>query len=100
MEAEWRKRAAGVVPAKPKARPAGQRHRTLGKGNAYALVGRASSGAAKRMSADTPTNPPLIERAHLEMPDPRFAARKPFRHAIGDMGKGNRKFFFRRIGAH
>jgi hypothetical protein len=36
----------------------------------------------------------LIQRAHLEMPDPRFAARKPFRHAIGDMGKANRKFFF------
>lgn len=26
IEAEWRKRAAGVVPAQPKARPEGQRH--------------------------------------------------------------------------
>lgn len=26
IEAEWRKRAAGVVPAQPKARPGGQRH--------------------------------------------------------------------------
>jgi len=26
IEAEWRKRALGVVPARPKARPVGQRH--------------------------------------------------------------------------
>lgn len=29
IEAEWRKRALGVVPAQPKARPEGQRHRLI-----------------------------------------------------------------------
>jgi hypothetical protein len=63
IEAEWRERAAGVIPPKPKARPEGQRHQALGKGNAYAPVGRASNGAAKRMSADTPTNrPPMMQK--------------------------------------
>lgn len=28
IEAEWRKRAEGVVPAQPKTRPEGQRHQT------------------------------------------------------------------------
>ena len=28
IEAEWRKRAAGVVPAQPRERPEGKRHRT------------------------------------------------------------------------
>lgn len=60
IEAEWRKRAIGVVPAQPKARSKGQRpyHCSEGQSTAMPYVGRASSGAANRISAQTPTNPP------------------------------------------